>query len=135
MEAAGAEQSGSLQQKTSAAYIARSSVLFSMTTRVTAIALANIITWLKIASAVCIEREDSSAKTPEQLLDRKQTDGLIIAAIDRLPENYRIVLLLRDIGEMSTTGAAEVLEMTDSKVKVSLHRARAALKKLLDPVI
>lgn len=125
MEAASAEQSGSLQQKTSAAHIARSSVLFSMTTRITAIALANIITWVKIASALCIEREDSSAKTPEQLLDRKQTDGLIIAAIDRLPENYRIVLLLRDIGEMSTTGAAEVLEMTESKVKVSPHRARA----------
>jgi RNA polymerase sigma-70 factor, ECF subfamily len=60
---------------------------------------------------------------------------LIIAAIDRLPENYRIVLLLRDIGEMSTTETAEVLEMTESKVKVSLHRARAALKKLLEPVI
>lgn len=82
-----------------------------------------------------VEREDSSAKTPEQLLDRKQTDGLIIAAIDRLPENYRIVLLLRDIEEMSTIETAEVLEMTESNVKVSLHRARAALKKLLEPVI
>ena len=30
---------------------------------------------------------------------------------------------------------AEVLEMTQSNVKVSLHRARAALKKLLEPVI
>lgn len=36
---------------------------------------------------------------------------------------------------MSTTETAEVLEMTESKVKVSLHRARAALKKLLEPVI
>ena len=60
---------------------------------------------------------------------------MIIAAIDRLPENYRIVLLLRDIEEMSTIETAEVLEMTESNVKVSLHRARAALKKLLEPVI
>jgi DNA-directed RNA polymerase specialized sigma24 family protein len=36
---------------------------------------------------------------------------------------------------MSTTETAEVLEMKESKVKVSLHRAQAALKKLLEPVI
>ena len=39
--------------------------------------------------------------------------------------------MLRDIEEMSTTDAADVLEITEENVKVRLHRARALLRKSL----
>lgn len=74
------------------------------------------------------------ARTPEALLlssDRRQQ---VLASIDRLPDSYRVVLMLRDIEEMSTSEVAEMTGLTETNVKVRLHRARAALKKLLSPL-
>ncbi|HEX8242254.1 MAG TPA: sigma-70 family RNA polymerase sigma factor, partial [Longimicrobium sp.] len=53
--------------------------------------------------------------------------------IDRLPDTYRTVILLRDIEELSTDEAAKALGITPGAVKVRLHRARQALRTLLDP--
>jgi RNA polymerase sigma-70 factor (ECF subfamily) len=39
--------------------------------------------------------------------------------------------MLRDVEDMSTTDAADVLEITEDNVKVRLHRARALLRKSL----
>ncbi len=52
-------------------------------------------------------------------------------AIKTLPEDYRIVICLRDIEGLSTTETCEVLGISEANVKVRLHRGRAALKKLL----
>lgn len=74
------------------------------------------------------------AQTPEALLlssDRRQQ---VLANIDRLPDSYRVVLMLRDIEELSTAEVAEMTGLTEANVKVRLHRARAALKKLLSPL-
>ncbi len=65
------------------------------------------------------------------LLERRQTRITVRACIERLPENYRTVLLLRDIEERSTQEVAEALSMTPTAVKVRLHRARQALSTLL----
>jgi RNA polymerase sigma-70 factor (ECF subfamily) len=73
--------------------------------------------------------------TPESLLASAQVSQAVMTAIDKLPDAYRLVLLLRDIEEYSTTQVAHMLELSESNVKVRLHRARAALKKLLDPVL
>ncbi len=56
-------------------------------------------------------------------------------AISQLPENFRNVILLRDIQEMSTEEAAEQLGISPGAVKVRLHRARTALRTLLDPYL
>jgi RNA polymerase sigma-70 factor, ECF subfamily len=48
-----------------------------------------------------------------------------------MPDNYREVLILRDIEELSTQTVAEMLSMTSTAVKVRLHRARQALSTLL----
>ena len=53
-------------------------------------------------------------------------------AIDRLPEAYRTVLLLRDIEELDTEQTAEALGLSKAAVKTRLHRARQALRQLLD---
>ena len=52
-----------------------------------------------------------------------------------MPDKYRIVLILRDIEELSTAEVAEMLQISEANVKVRLHRARAALKSLLEPLI
>jgi RNA polymerase sigma-70 factor (ECF subfamily) len=54
-------------------------------------------------------------------------------AMDRLPESYRTVLLLRDIEELDTQETAAALGLTPNAVKIRLHRARQALARLLEP--
>lgn len=66
-----------------------------------------------------------------QLVESRETRDFVRGCIDRLPEIYRLVLLLRDIEEMDTSEAAEVLGVSESVVKVRLHRARHALRRLL----
>jgi RNA polymerase sigma-70 factor, ECF subfamily len=75
-----------------------------------------------------------TAEFPEgadEALERDETKRRVRAAIARLPENYRAVLLLRDIEEMSTEDAARQLGVTPNAVKIRLHRARQALRTLL----
>jgi RNA polymerase sigma-70 factor (ECF subfamily) len=73
--------------------------------------------------------------SPTELLARKETRAQVQAAIDRLPENYRNVLVLRDIEGMGTEEAAQALGESPSAVKARLHRARLALRGLLDPIV
>jgi len=68
----------------------------------------------------------------EDLLCRSELRQQIRSCIDRLPEDYRNVLLLRDIEEVDTAHAATILETTPGAVKVRLHRARMALRELLE---
>ncbi|HJZ71591.1 MAG TPA: sigma-70 family RNA polymerase sigma factor [Vicinamibacterales bacterium] len=67
----------------------------------------------------------------DELMERAETRAIVRACIDRLPENYRHVLILRDVEELSTEESARVLSMTPTAVKVRLHRARQALSTLL----
>ena len=73
--------------------------------------------------------------TPEEQLARKEVCELVAAKLMELPDCYRIVLLLRDIEGLSTEETARRLGMTQGAVKVRLHRARAALKVLVQPVL
>lgn len=72
-------------------------------------------------------------ESADAMVEREEVRGIVRAAIDRLPEQYRIVLLLRDIEEMTTEETAEALGITANAVKIRLHRARQALRTLLDP--
>jgi len=68
----------------------------------------------------------------DSLLEREETRAWVREQIDRLPETYRTTLLLRDIEELDTQETAELLEITPNAVKIRLHRARLALRELLD---
>ena len=63
--------------------------------------------------------------------ERSEVAALVRAAIDRLPESYRTILLLRDIEELDTAETAVLLKCTPGNVKTRLHRARQALRTLL----
>jgi RNA polymerase sigma-70 factor (ECF subfamily) len=68
----------------------------------------------------------------ERLLERQETRVLVRQALAELPEHYRTVLMLRDIEELDTEQAAEQLGVSPGVVKTRLHRARQALRTLLD---
>ncbi|MBX3394381.1 MAG: sigma-70 family RNA polymerase sigma factor [Phycisphaerae bacterium] len=71
-------------------------------------------------------------QTAEDVARSRETRAIVRDCISKLPENYRIVLMLRDIEELSTREAAEMLGIEESALKVRLHRARLALRTLLD---
>jgi len=71
----------------------------------------------------------------EPIDDLKQTEreALVHESIARLPDTHREVLLLRDIEQLTTQETADELGISQGAVKVRLHRARQALRELLDP--
>ena len=73
----------------------------------------------------------SMALNPEQEASKSQVRSLLEEAVEKLPDAYRTVFMLRDIEEMSTTDTANALEISEENVKVRLHRARALLRKSL----
>ena len=68
----------------------------------------------------------------DDLVERAELRAVVQGAIQRLPEPYRTVLLLRDIEEVDSPEAARLLGVTTGVVKTRLHRARQALRTLLD---
>jgi RNA polymerase sigma-70 factor (ECF subfamily) len=71
--------------------------------------------------------------TADRLLERAELEARVRAGIDRLPDAYREVLLLRDIEEFDTEQTAALLGVSSNAVKTRLHRARQALREVLDP--
>ena len=69
----------------------------------------------------------------DAVLQRRELCDLVRSSIDRLPDDYRTVLLLRDIEELDTEETARLLGLNPGAVKTRLHRARQALRVLLDP--
>jgi RNA polymerase sigma-70 factor (ECF subfamily) len=74
------------------------------------------------------------AEQPDVLLARAETRAQVRGCIDRLPDPYRTVLLLRDIEGLDTEQTAQQLGISAGAVKIRLHRARQALRTLLEPI-
>ena len=79
------------------------------------------------------ERFASWAEPVDVALSRRETSDFVRQAIDRLPESYRALYLLRDIDGLDGNETAEMLGITPNAVKIRLHRARMALRKLIEP--
>jgi len=77
----------------------------------------------------------ADANEIEASYEQGRTQAAVRAAIDKLPGDYRAIIIARDIEQLSTAETARALDISTSLVKTRLHRARAALKRLLDPVI
>ena len=82
-------------------------------------------------------REDEDVRlaaadpSPEHKAFSAELRTLLEEAIDALPPGYREVFMLREVEGLSTSEAADSLELTDEAVKTRLHRARALLKERL----
>ena len=70
---------------------------------------------------------------PAEIIERQQLGEILRQAVQKLPEIYRNVVLLRDIEEMDIRETATALAISEAAVKVRLHRARAMLQRDLAP--
>jgi len=69
---------------------------------------------------------------PDNLFLQSEMKQAVDRAIGALPENYRSVILLRDMEELTTLETAQILDLTEDVVKTRLHRARLAVRQKLD---
>lgn len=68
-------------------------------------------------------------------MHREECCNLITDNLKKLPTDYREVIMLRDIEGFNSQQAADMLAISVGAVKVRLHRARQALRELLEPVV
>ena len=112
---------------------------------------ARLSTWLyQIVSRLCLNRlagserrlarhgEEALAQVPDarpgpdQALERGELEEALHRAIAELPEERRIVVVLRDVEGLAYEEIAEVLELPVGTVRSRLHRARLDLKEKLE---
>lgn len=72
-----------------------------------------------------------ASDTPDKTLEQNERFGNIMALVNQLPEKQRMIIHLRDVEGYSYQEIADLTETTLDFVKVSLHRARKALKEEL----
>lgn len=64
----------------------------------------------------------------EMQIINEEGERLLEMAIDKLPEKYRLVYILREVEGMSNTEIAECIGITEENVKVRVHRAHKLLR-------
>ena len=74
---------------------------------------------------------DESSDRPEQALARLQLRSLLESKLDQLPDDYRVVFVLRSVEEMSVEDAARTLEIPEATVRSRHFRARSLLRESL----
>ena len=70
-----------------------------------------------------------AARNPDQEDETRERKELVLEMLQTLPEDQRTALLLREQEQLSYREIGEVLNISESKVKVDIFRARAALRE------
>lgn len=73
----------------------------------------------------------SNAPDPERQAATAELHDVMQREVAALPDQFRIVVMLRDVEGLSTAEAAACLEISEDLVKTRLHRARAILRENL----
>ena len=73
----------------------------------------------------------ATALNPEEQLSASELGRALESAILSIPEQYRLVLMMRDVEQLSTSETATALDLSEENVKARLHRARAMVRKNL----
>ena len=76
-------------------------------------------------------RPDSYAPNPEEAVLQNDSNTLVRKALEKLPPNYREVLILRELEGMSYKEIADITGMPAGTVMSSLSRARSRLRQIL----
>jgi RNA polymerase sigma-70 factor, ECF subfamily len=74
------------------------------------------------------------SRLPNEKLLSDEGRAIVRGALSRLPIDDRIILLLRDVEELSSEEVADILGLALATIKVRAHRARMALRELLAAV-
>lgn len=90
-------------------------------------------TSLEDEEALIDEKEIADWKvTPDRVTENNELKQLLNIAIEKLPADYRIVFMLRDVEGLTTEETAKIVELSIPAVKSRLHRARAFLRNELN---
>jgi RNA polymerase sigma-70 factor (ECF subfamily) len=76
-----------------------------------------------------VTRFEAPTPTPEDQASGREMRAMLETAIDRLPEAYRLVFMMREVEQLSVAETAACLELSEENVKVRLHRAKAMLRE------
>lgn len=90
---------------------------------------------MPLESSALAQDEMNSASypvTPEKVIEQKETQLLVQNALAALPDDYRIVILLRDKDGFSYEEIANMLKTSLPSVKAKLFKARQQLRKKLN---
>lgn len=119
---------------------------------------SKVSTWLhRIVVNACLMRMRKRSRHPERSIDamlpafaddghhtgrvagwspdvveREETAEMVRVSMAELPDQYREVLVLRDVEGLDTAQAATFLGTSENNIKTRLHRARLALRQLVD---
>lgn len=74
---------------------------------------------------------DPEAEGPLEAQLRREAREALDRALQALPPDFRLTLVLKDIAELSVAEVAEILGIKEATVKTRVHRARLALRKAL----
>ncbi len=74
---------------------------------------------------------DSEEDTPEELFEKKEVQNLVHESINKLNEDHRRVIILRDIEEFSYKEIAQIINCSEGTVKSRISRARNNLKAII----
>lgn len=69
--------------------------------------------------------------TPEALMLRRENAKRLREAVQKLPAEYRLILVLRDMEELSDADVSEITGLRLGTIRVRLHRARLFVRKAL----
>jgi RNA polymerase sigma-70 factor (ECF subfamily) len=79
----------------------------------------------------CIERENATTTHSYGVAVTRELQDVLQRAIDRLPDQYRAVFVLRDVDGLSNQETGQILDLSIPAVKSRLHRSRIMLRKRL----
>ncbi|MBM7108606.1 RNA polymerase sigma factor SigX [Brevibacillus laterosporus] len=87
--------------------------------------------WKSLFSIDVLKKHVSSDGLPEKEVESWEEEQELIRAIQKLPQHYRMVVILRGIQGYSVRETASIMDYSESQVKVTLHRALKKLEKEL----
>lgn len=89
----------------------------------------------KVREYKALEKVYNEPKRPQESgegeLLKKETNHLVRQALEKLPEKFRMVLVLKEYGQLNYKEIGKILRISEGNVKVRVFRAREQLEKLL----
>ncbi|CAM5781806.1 RNA polymerase sigma factor [Brevibacillus borstelensis] len=87
--------------------------------------------WLRLFSATLLDDMRSQDGLPEESLAAKEEMRMVKEALQKLKPHYRVIVIVRGIKEYSIKETAELLHISEAKVRVDYHRALKMLQKYM----
>ncbi len=80
------------------------------------------------ASELAEASVDTSVPNPQEFASRRELARFLESAVDRLPDEFRAVFMLRAVEQLTVAETADCLDLNPQTVKTRYHRARRLLK-------